>query len=260
MNGRTQLLLQAITEYIRPVTNPVAVKLAKDDANRPLNAKKPMKKPGHQITLCQGMSMARKLGWTVVLDEHDHACPVGMIVLGHVPPDKMYTGMIAHPGYTESLEAGSRLESQRKVLPQGTIKEIWVAPLRTADFEPDIVVVYGNPAQIARMIQGANYKTGEGVASKQFGKTACSSYIAHAYLERECSFTVPSGGERVFAHCQDDEMIFAIPANLFEELAIGIEQVHKQGLSRYPTAFYGLLLEPAFPEKYKELLPDNYQK
>jgi uncharacterized protein (DUF169 family) len=260
MNEKTQHLLHAITEYIRPVTNPVAVKLVKGDVTRPPKAKKPMEKLGHRIAFCQGMAMARKLGWTMVLDEHDHSCPVGMIVLGHVPADKMCTGLIAYPGYAESLEAGSRMESARSVLPQGTVDEIWLAPLGTADFEPDFVVVYGNPAQVARLIQGANYNNGRGITSTQFGKTACSSYIAHPFINAECSFTVPSAGERYCGHCQDDEMIFAIPANLFEDVATGIEQVHKQGLSRYPTALYGMILEPAFPPKYQELLPDNYGK
>lgn len=224
---------------------------------RPAKAKKPIEALKHPIALCQGVALARRYGWTMILDKQDHACPVGIVLMGYESPDKLDSGCIACPGYAGSVEAGAIMEQSNAKLPQGSLKELWLAPLDKAEFEPDLVLVYGNAAQVARMIQGANYNTGKGVSSKSFGRLACSSYIARTYLEGECSLIVPSGGERVFAICQDDELIFACPAVKFEEVAYGLEAVHKQGLVRYPTPFFGLLAEPKFPEYYYSILPEE---
>jgi uncharacterized protein (DUF169 family) len=104
------------------------------------------------------------------------------------------------------------------------------------------------------MAQGANYRTGKGVDSKTFGRSACSLYIARTLLDQECSLVIPSGGERVFANTMDDELIFSIPSKYFKDIAIGIEAVHKEGLSRFPTYFYGMGLKPAFPPEYWSIL------
>ncbi|MDR7868366.1 MAG: DUF169 domain-containing protein [Sporomusaceae bacterium] len=255
MTDNAQKLLNAITAYIRPTTFPVAVKLVFDgeEAQRPAKAKKPMETLRHPLALCQGVALARRYGWNVVFDRQDHACPVSIVLMGYEPPEMLDSGKIACPGYAGSVEAGAVMEQANVKLPNGP-KEMWFAPLDKAEFSPDVVLVYGNAAQIARMVQGANYKTGKGVSSKSFGRLACSSYIARTYLEGECSMIVPSGGERIFAICQDDELIFSIPASQFEDVAYGIEAVHKQGLIRYPTPFFGLLAEPKFPDYYWSII------
>ena len=42
----------------------------------------------------------------------------------------------------------------------GAIKSMVAAPLHRADFAPDLVLIYGNGAQIVRLIQTANYREG----------------------------------------------------------------------------------------------------
>lgn len=247
-------LNQTIKEYIRPTTEPVAIHLAQEGETVHFKAKYPVKKLGHRIAFCQAVSLARRLGWTLAMERDDHGCPAARIILGHDSNEKMLDGMIAYPGYAESVDAAKIMEESNTYLPLGMYKEIWVAPLDRAEFEPDIIVTYGNAAQIARMVQGASYRTGKGVVSRSFGRLACSSYVVRTLLEDDYSLVVPSGGERIFAHTQDDEIIFSIPISKIEDITIGIEAVHKQGLSRYPTAFYGSLVEPNFPNKYWEIL------
>jgi uncharacterized protein (DUF169 family) len=261
MTDSAQRLLKAITAYIRPTTFPVAAKLVYDneDVKRPTKAKNPMEALRHPIALCQGVALARRYGWNVVFNREDHACPVGIVLMGYESSERLDSGKIACPGYAASVEAGAIMEHANAKLPKGP-QEMWFSPLDKAEFSPDIVLVYGNAAQVARLTQGANYKTGKGVTSKSFGRLACSSYIARTYLEGECSMIVPSGGERVFAICQDDELIFSIPSNQFDDVAYGIEAVHKQGLIRFPTPFFGLMAEPQFPDYYWTILPENSRK
>jgi len=247
-------LSAAINKYIRPSTFPTAVKFSKEKDAFHGKHKRPISDIGNPIALCQGVTLARRLGWSMVFGKEDHGCPVGLIVLGYHSPKKLLAGDIAYPYYAETPEIGRVMEQSGKFLPMKSVEEIWISPLDKAEFQPDLVLIYGNAAQVARMAQGANYCTGKGVDSKTFGRMACSSYLARTYLEQECSLVVPSGGERVFANTMDDELIFSIPSKYFKDVAAGIEAVHKEGLSRFPTYFYGMSMMPKFPAKYLSLL------
>lgn len=249
-----QKLLRSINEYVRPVTFPVSVRLAAKGDSLPKKAKRPMVDVGHKVSLCQGVALCRRYGWTVCFSEDDHACPLSVVMLGFRLPDEMLNGEMAYPAYVGSLEAGANMEKLMSFLPIGTFEQIVFTPLHKETQKPDLVLIYGNAAQISRLVQAANYKTGLGIAGKAFGRLACSAYIAKPYLEKECSMVVPGGGERIFAHTQDDELVFSVPAEKFDDIAQGLEETHKRGVSRYPVTFSGLLAEPGFPSKYWDLV------
>jgi uncharacterized protein (DUF169 family) len=244
----------SISKYIRPITFPVAVKFQRDKVPFSGKSKRPLNDIGNTIAICQGVALARRLGWNIIFSKEDHACPASLIVLGYYSPEKLLEGTIAYPYYAESIEVARTMEQSDIFLPLCSIEEIWIAPIHKAEFEPDLVVVYGNAAQIARMAQGANYNNGKGIESKTFGRTACMEYLVRTYMEQRCSLVIPSGGERVFANTMDDELIFSVPSKCFGQVASGIEAVHKEGLSRFPTYFYGMSMKPAFPPKYSGLL------
>ena len=60
----------------------------------------------------------------------------------------------------------------------------------------------------------------------------------------------------MFASVMDDELVFSIPSKLFEQVGKGVEAVHKQGLSRMPTPFYSMHIEPVFPPEYYKIIDD----
>ena len=74
-----------------------------------------------------------------------------------------------------------------------------LAPLHLATFDPDVVVCYGNSAQITRFVQGALYKVGGYIESRFAGRGACGGEITVPYSQDKCNVIVPGGGERVFA-------------------------------------------------------------
>lgn len=249
-----QELIRTINEYVRPATFPVSVRLVPKGGSLPEKAKRPLVDIGHKVALCQGVALCRRYGWTMCLSEADQACPLSVVVLGYRAPDEMLTGKMAYPAYVDSIEAGARMEQLMTLLPGGLVEHLVFTPLHKETHKPDLVLIYGNAAQVARLAQAANYKTGLGVTAKVFARLACSAYIAKPFLEKECSLVVPGGGERVFAHAQDDELVFAIPAGKIGDIAQGLEETHKKGVCRYPTTFSGLLAEPNFPAKYWDLV------
>ena len=139
-------------------------------------------------------------------------------------------------------------------LEQGKYTFLVAAPLNRADFEPQVIIVYGNPAQLSILIQSTVYATGEPVMSGNTGAFACGGEITMPILTDQCQLVMAGGGDRTVAQTQDHEAAFAIPAGKVEALVEGLEQIHKAGM-RYPTPSF-LTYQSVFPRDFGELM--NY--
>ena len=181
--------------------------------------------------------------------------PLPFVVLGLAEePELVKSGDLVHPLYGETLESCARTQGMIPNLPLDRTRSIVVAPLARAGFEPDVILVYGTPAQVARLIQGALYRQGGAIASTFVGRrNSCAGELAAPLLEQKCQVVVPGSGERLFALTQDHEMCFAIPRACLEDVTAGLAATHKAGGMRFPTPFQGLKARPQFPEKYHGL-------
>lgn len=242
-----------LQQYLRPATFPVAVKLSAQ-ADLPEKVRRPKNFLGYPIAVCQGIAMARNIGWTVGFLREDHACAPSFIVFGLAEePAEVKLGEVVHPLYGETPEACARTQEFMATLPVGKVKSIICSPLERAAFDPDVVLVYGNPAQIARLVQGALYRQGGAITSTFIGRNSCGAELVAPYLTRRCQVVVPGSGERVFALTQDHEMCFAIPWECLDDVLFGLEKTHQLGTMRYPTPFQGFRTRPQYPEKYHQL-------
>lgn len=256
MDERTKMLADALERHCRPATLPVAVKLAKAGETPPPKAKRPVAQLGKRLAVCQGLTIARTFGWTMVFGKNDHACPLPRVFMGHIPPDRMLEGTIADL-YQDDPACMQAMEASYPRWPQGEYNEIWLSPLANCEFVPDVAVVYGNPAQVLALIQGANFGKGTGITSVSTGRYGCSTWSAGAVQSGECTYIVPGPGERIFAGTQDHEMSFAIPYPKFEHVTRGLAYVRDGGAFRYPVPNLGILNEPRMPEKYYSIDPDR---
>jgi len=252
----SERLLEALAKYIKPLTMPVAMMRPSSKDEITEKYIKPSEKLGHKLAICQGVAAARRYGWTLLFEEVDHACPASFAYLGFKKSVHFSAGGITYPGYANDMTIAKKIEQGNTFfeMPQ---EHILIGALEKVQFEPEIVLVYGNSAQIARIAQGINYYHGDGVKSTTYGRAACASYVVKALKDKVPLIVVPSGGERIFASTQDDEIIVAIPRAYFLDTAKGIECVHKEGLSRFPTIFHGVLKEPNFPSKYWEVVNEG---
>ena len=128
---------------------------------------------------------------------------------------------------------------------------ILITPFQRADFEPDVAIIYGNPAQTARLVQSIIYSTGEPVTSVSGGGFACGSEITVPMLTNKCQVVVTGGGDRAIAQTQDHEVAFAFPWAQADALVEGLEETHKAGM-RYPTPSF-LIYQAIFPPAFAEV-------
>ena len=254
MDELTNRLRETLEEHCRLATTPVAIKLVKEGDAPKQKAKYPLEHVGTRMAVCQGMTMARTVGWTMAFRDQDYACPLPRVFMGHIDPEVFLEGTIAEY-YQDDPECKKIMEGSYPRWPLNAYKEIWLSPINRCEFAPDLVVAYGNRAQILALIQGANYGSGPGIKSTSGGRYGSSTWIAGALQSDECTYMVPGPGERIFAGTQDHEMSFAVPYSKFARVIDGLKYIRSKGAYRYPVPNLAILSEPRIPDKYHKIEP-----
>jgi len=237
--------------YLRPQTFPVAIRMLKPGEPIPERARRPARDFKKLSMNCQVIDMARRYGWTIALTREDHVCSLGIAALGFEKPTHLHaSGTLCEGMYTESKEAGRRSEAASDRFAAGDWATLLVAPLDRALFEPHLVCVYGNPAQVMRLTQAALWKRGGKLASGFSGRIVCSDIIVTTMLTGEPQVILPCSGDRIFGQTQDHEMAFTIPWSRMEEIVAGLRGTHDGGI-RYPITQF-MEYEAKLPPRYLE--------
>ncbi|MBM3142315.1 MAG: hypothetical protein FJ005_04610 [Chloroflexi bacterium] len=248
-----QKINEALNTYIRPGAFPVAVKMTSSASEVPEKARMPKRDLGVTMAVCQGIAIARRLGWLMAMGKEDMLCPPGALGLGLVPAkEKFLDGSFNVPFWLKSQDMRAKMNRNLPRLEYGKYSHVVMAPLHRADFEPQVIIVYGNPAQISRLIQSAVYATAEPIVSSSAGGFACGGEITVPILTDKCQVIITGGGDRAIAQADDHEVAFAAPMSKVEALVEGLEATHKAGM-RYPTPAF-LMYQAQFPPAFAEFM------
>jgi uncharacterized protein (DUF169 family) len=238
-----------IENYIRPSTFPLAIKLATAQEGIPEKMKIPARDIKAKVATCQSFSISRRYGWPLAVSEVDISCPLTKVAFGFKPVTEYYLqGNAAAGMYTETKALGSKTEAEVPKLTLGKYKYIFVAPIKKANFDPDLYLIYGNPAQIMRVLTAYLFKRGGYLKSRFSGRLDCADMVIETFNTDECQVILPCYGDRIFGLTQDDEMAFSVPKSKVELVQEGLVGTHKGGI-RYPIPSY-LQFEGKFPESY----------
>jgi len=241
-----------LDQHLRTDTFPLGIKIIQSPADLPAKVKRPLRDMHVPVTICQGISMARRYGWTVAMGAEDLSCPIAATAFGFEPVLPAYAdGTLACGMYTDSLATGQLTELDVPKLSREESGYVVVGPLGRLDFEPDTVLVYGNSAQIMRLVAGALYKRGGSIPSTFSARADCADIVIKTVQTGEPQVILPCYGDRLFGQTQDNEMAFTIPYARMAELSAGLQGTHKGGI-RYPIPHF-LRYEAQFPPTYEAL-------
>jgi MtaA/CmuA family methyltransferase len=237
--------------YIRPQTFPVAIRMLRPGEEIPERARRPARDFKKLSMNCQVVDMARRYGWTLALTREDSICSLGIAALGFEKPTHLHSsGTLCEGMYTETKDAGQRSEAAIDRFRAGEYHTLLVAPLDRATFEPHLVCVYGNPAQIMRLTQAALWKRGGKLASAFGGRVVCADIIVTTMRTDRPQVILPCSGDRIFGQTQDHEMAFTIPWSQIDEIIEGLQGTHGGGI-RYPITQF-MEYEAKLPPRYME--------
>ncbi len=224
-----------LNQYLKTETLPVAVKFCKNSGDIPAGTRTPVKDLGVRMAHCQLQAMARKYGWTVALTKDDSGCAIANHTYGWEPARKEGAmAFLLKMNYAADSEAAETILSSFRTLAPGQCEAMVYSPLERTKVEPDVVLIYMNPAQLMRCLHGSTYRTGRAVVSSFSGRAAsCTEGVIAAHLDQLPKVVVPGNGDRVWATAQDHEMAYALPASHLADLVEGLARTHEKGV-RYP--------------------------
>jgi uncharacterized protein (DUF169 family) len=179
-------------------TFPVAVKIVQGETSEKADEMKPLR-------YCEMIRNSAVYGDTYTFDVNCLSCASGELALG-----------FTEPAYGEVYP---------RIKP-ATTSLIKIAPLEKAGFEPDVVIVVGNPRRIMRMITVlSQLEHREPVAVKFKGEFAvCGECTAIPLMEHTTNISLLCSGSRMFAGYRDDEITIGFPFEKFKRLAEATEE------------------------------------
>ena len=247
---------EALNRLIRPLTFPIAVKLVESVDEFPEKTRRPSRDMGFKTNLCVGMTMARKYGWTVGITADDNTCPVAAYTYGWSEPEsetrKALTDFMLIMKYSAHENAAkTTMEAVDQVkLSKGKCAGVVFSPLERTRIDPDLVMIFCNPAQVMRLVHGATQETGVAVQSIFSGRGGtCTEGVLQTFKTGKPKVVLPGNGDRVWAMVQDEEMAFTIPVDWLDPVISGLEATHQTGV-RYPIPV-DIRHEPLLPGQFK---------
>jgi uncharacterized protein (DUF169 family) len=189
-------------------SSPIAVKMLKKKTEIPEGAIRPKKDRKYHLAQCQAFAMSRRNGSTVAMLKEDHWCPAALMAYGMVPLPPGMNPTKMHP--YDTFEYGKYIG-------------VLTAPVKTASFKPDVVIIYSNTAQLRSLLMSFNAEEGAQVNGKFF-PPSCAHAVVNPMLHGGYWVVVPDPGEWQRALCEEGEMMFAIPA---EKLPVMMEGLGK---------------------------------
>ncbi len=229
-------------------TYPIAVKFYEREEDIPEEAIFPYRDLGKRAAFCQAKSMARMKGKTVAMGKNDHWCWNPLVSFGICKAE------VGEPaGDTIVKVLGIEDEDKAREfwnnfprLPLEKYPYVVVAPVKTATFEPDVILVYSNTHQMVSMIGAVRFMTGEYIQSTFDSIDSCVHAIVEPMEKNIYKITFPDPGDRARALAREDEVIMTIPGKRFEEFIEGI---------RKTTFMYGNLMQEIGLELENEVPP-----
>jgi uncharacterized protein (DUF169 family) len=215
-------------------TAPIAVKMLKSESEIPEGALRPKKDRNKHYAQCQVFSLSRRDRLTVAMLKDDNWC------LGPL----LAYGLAETPG-----APGGNPSMQYKRFEYGKYMGILTAPLKSAAFEPDLVLIYSDTNQLREMLLSLKEEDKPRVKSSFF-PISCAFAITNPILDNEYWINLPDPGEYVRALTQPGEMMFSIPTPKLAGFMEGLRKFYKESM----FAREQMMMESDFSQ------PDIYKK
>jgi uncharacterized protein (DUF169 family) len=196
------------------------------------------------FTFCQVPFMVRVNGFTVGITKSDKMNPRCSRLFGLRPATEESKGAEANMlSKTWFRSPDQALEQQNDYYRIPVGGAIILSPLIKEKFEPEVLLIYGNPAQIMMVMCGLQKEKYEKFSFNFIGEGSCSDSLSQCYVTGKPALSIPCYGERSMGGVSDDEMIIALPPDTLEKAINGLKKLKKVGF-KYPIGSIGPFLDP----------------
>ncbi|MBA7624205.1 hypothetical protein ES703_31612 [subsurface metagenome] len=199
-------------------TSPLAVKMLEKEGDIPSGAVRPRKDRGIHLAQCQAFALSRRQKETVAMLKEDNWCFAALIAYGLVdkPDDPELQQFVSFPTFERDKYIG-----------------IVSAPLKSANFEPDVVLIYSNTAQLRSMLLPTHFKNEEAHVDSHFFPPACAYQVVPVMSSGQFMVTLPDPGDYHRALAGEDEFVLSVPREKMEKLVEGVRETEEGELKEY---------------------------
>jgi uncharacterized protein (DUF169 family) len=215
-------------------TSPLAIKMLAKEEDIPEGSIRPLRDRHYHLAQCQAFALSRRERESITMLKEDSWCWAPLVAYGMVDW-RANADIILPKGQAELMP---RIE-------QGKYIGIVSAPLRNANFEPDLVLVYSNTSQLRNMLQVVKDREKSLVTSQFDPIDSCVYSLVPVLLNGEYRITLPDPGECKRALAGEDEIIFSIPRNKIELIVSGLQRADEK---KFGYTNPGLEMRPDFPQ------------
>lgn len=249
-------LAPRLERLLRLQSLPIALKMLREEGEIPDTAQRPVRDMGHHLSFCQALALTRRRGLTIAETTEDMWCFEPVIGLGfEEPPPRFLKGHNRYPSSAATREAGATWARNMPRFEPGEYSAVVMAPVESAGFMPDLVILYGSPAVMTQIMLAKNWLDGEDIATRLSGHAACVYYVVPALQSGTWRMSIPCGGDLRRAASDDYSMVLSVPAGALEDLVRGVEAIQKtgNGLPSSPNFAIEYPLEEAYVELGREI-------
>ena len=235
--GNFAELAQELEKQLRLKTRIVAYK--KLESAKDLDKIENVYRPNRSFTYCQVPFMVRVQGLTVGVTRDDQMLDRCMRLHGVKDADEesmQRESFMLSTTWFGSPEEAMQQQKDYQRIPSG--EAIVVSPAIEGKFEPDVVSIYGNPAQVMMVMCGLQKDKYEQFHFSFIGEGACADSLAQCYVSGKPSLAIPCYGERALGQVADDEIVIALPPAELERSIAGLKRLAKTGFG-YPISYIG---------------------
>jgi uncharacterized protein (DUF169 family) len=222
MDQNCSELSQVLTDVLKLDGSPVAVKLAKTEADVP----KGYRHLNEVLRHCEMVQMARR-GAKFYATVEQHACKGGAGMLGVIDiPENVKSGEFYYKlGRFSSIEHAEQTMSNIPYVDFKTYATVY-APLKEASFTPDVVVLLCNPQQAMLIAQANVYELhSRNIADFSGIQSLCGDAVVAPLIRGTINFTLGCSGSRKFAKVHEDELIVGVPMKLLPDLVRAMKKI-----------------------------------
>jgi len=191
---------EEISRMVRPQSFPIGVKLVKEADKLPKEAARPAKF-GVKIAVCQWTTMARRWGRVLGATAEDINCTACLAALGLKRlENRRHLGQyFLEMGFFDDIDLADKFAKELELINPGEISAVAYFPLDMAPVDPDVIVIYGTPAQMARLAAGYIHNSGELIELKSAFGLSCLAAIK-PYFSKNPPLSSPDGGADLGGH------------------------------------------------------------
>jgi uncharacterized protein (DUF169 family) len=209
---------------------PIAVKLITKEDHDTLPDES-----SRRLRYCQLLMEAKK-GRSLLLTAKSISCPAAASALGFLPlPEKIVSGeMLKALGLFASNEAAAKTMREMPRLELGKYTAVAAAPLKTASFRPDVIVIEATPEQIMWINLASLHRSGGRLEfSSAVFQACCIDVTAIPCATKKVNVSLGCYGCRDSTDIADEECLIGIPLQLLPEIVDSLRELSKKAI---PTA------------------------